>query len=180
MLCHYYYSHSTEARSLAETAIAIGYESVHIVSYPLDVLEKSGLPLKSTIEPYSEGIFVHRPEAVGDYKVLDGRLMHGMSGLIIDLLSTTEGPTIVMDLYLVPHGRIVMDAVRTVRTMPGRPRQDIITIAEAVGSDITSQVSTSLTSGKYISYCPVRNAFLIFSFSLPSTHRPLWCSTIDP
>jgi hypothetical protein len=30
--------------------------------------------------------------------VLDGRLMHGMSGLIIDLLTSLEGPTAVMCL----------------------------------------------------------------------------------
>eukprot|EP00952_Eustigmatos_sp_NYUAD-ZCMA_P002021 9051-Eustigmatos_ZCMA.PRE.1 len=60
--------HSTEARNLAETAKALGYEGIHIISYPLDVLEGSGLPLKAEVNPYSEGIEVHRPEGVGDYK----------------------------------------------------------------------------------------------------------------
>jgi hypothetical protein len=50
----------------------------------------------------------------------------------------------------VPHGRIVMDAVRAARRMPGRGRSDIVTIAEAVGSDITSQVSVSLTHGQSV------------------------------
>ena len=35
--------HSTEARNLAEAAIARGFRSVHIVSYPLEVLEDSSL-----------------------------------------------------------------------------------------------------------------------------------------
>lgn len=76
--------------------------------------------------------------------------MHGMSGLIIDLLQHFEGPTLVMDLYLVPHGRIVMDAVRAVRRMPGGKggKKEITTIAEAVGSDLTSQVSVCLAKGK--------------------------------
>ena len=37
--------HSTEARNLAEAAVQRGVKNVHIVSYPLDVLEESGLPL---------------------------------------------------------------------------------------------------------------------------------------
>lgn len=50
-----------------------GFESVHIVTYPLSVLEGSGLPLKAAVEPYSAGIQVHRPEPVGDYKVYWGK-----------------------------------------------------------------------------------------------------------
>lgn len=65
--------HSTEARNLAESAKSMGFSEVHIVTWPLDVLERSGLPLKTEISSYSPGIVVHRPPAVGDYKVLDGR-----------------------------------------------------------------------------------------------------------
>jgi hypothetical protein len=42
---------------------------VHIVTYAMDVLQRSGLPLKDSIMEYSEGITVHRPDGVGDYKV---------------------------------------------------------------------------------------------------------------
>ncbi|MEM6280491.1 MAG: glycosyl transferase family 1, partial [Verrucomicrobiota bacterium] len=74
--------HSTEARNLAEAAIARGFQSVHIVSYPIETLQNSQLPLKplDTISPYSDGIEVNRPEPIGDYKVLDGRLGYAISG----------------------------------------------------------------------------------------------------
>lgn len=140
--------HSTEARNLAEAAIAEGFHSVHIVSYPIDVLEESGLPLKplDTISEYSPGIEVHRPEPIGNYKVLDGRLGYAISGQIADLLHRLPGKTILMDLYLVPHGQMVINAVdsfKKVRTSP-----DVFTIGEAVGSDITNVVSNALESGQ--------------------------------
>ena len=52
--------HSTETRNLAEAARSLGIENVHIVSYPLDVLAASGLPLKPdhSVEAYSSGITV--------------------------------------------------------------------------------------------------------------------------
>lgn len=53
-----------------------GFASVHIITYPLSTLEKSGLPLKPSVEPYSQGIHVHRPEPVGDYKVNRGTNTH--------------------------------------------------------------------------------------------------------
>ncbi|MEM1213220.1 MAG: glycosyltransferase family 4 protein [Planctomycetota bacterium] len=146
--------HSTEARNLAEAAIASGFEQVHIVSYPLDVLETSGLPLKpiESVLPYSPGITVHRPAMVGDYKMLDGRLMTAMSGTLVDVIGECRGLTMVMCLYLAPHGQIVMDAVQSLEVMEaagaleGAERR-IVTIAEAVGSDITNVVSNALRSG---------------------------------
>jgi glycosyltransferase involved in cell wall biosynthesis len=139
--------HSTEGRNLAESAKELGFQNIHIVTYPVSLLEASNLPLKKTINPYSKGITVHRPNVIGDYKILDGRVIHAMTAKIIDLLNLMKGNVIVMDLYLVPHGKIVMDAVQVVR----RYKKDlkIVTIAEAVGSDITSQIYNCLRSGSY-------------------------------
>ena len=36
--------HSGEARHLAESAVDAGFEQIHLVTYPLDVLEQSSLP----------------------------------------------------------------------------------------------------------------------------------------
>lgn len=140
--------HSTEARNLAEAALAMGMENVHIVSYPLDVLEKSSLPLKdlATISPYSEGITIDRPEALGDYKVLDGRIGLGISGRLIDLLHSLPGKTMVMDLYLVPHGAMVMQAVNSFKKCG--LDADVFTVGEAVGSDITNVVGNALAEGR--------------------------------
>jgi len=142
--------HSTEARNLAESAIKAGFKSVHIVTYPLDHLENSGLPLKplDTLPPYSEGIHVHRPGPVGDYKVLDGRLLHAMAGKICDLLhEQRDGHTLVMDLYLVPHGEVVLRAVDSFEH--SGVSTNVTTIAEAVGSDITNVVNNAIESGEY-------------------------------
>ena len=141
--------HSTEARNLAEAAIEMGMDGVHIVSYPIDDLQKSGLPLKplETVMPYSEGISVDRPDPVGDYKVLDGRLSYGVSGHLVDLLSSLHGTTALMDLYLVPHGQMVMSAVESFRGS-GRSA-NVMTIGEAVGSDITNVVSNAVAEGKF-------------------------------
>ena len=136
--------HSTEARNLAEAALTQGIKNIHIVSYPLGVLEESDLPLKpiETITPYSPGIRVDRPSPLGDYKVLDGRISLGISGHIVDLLHQLEEKTIVMDLYLVPHGTMVMEAVRSFQKS-GLTTQ-VSTIGEAVGSDITNVVGNAL------------------------------------
>ena len=91
-----------------------------------------------------EGQQPHRPEPVGGYKVLDGGLLHGMSGRIVDLVAQRRGTTWIMDLYLVPHGRVVMQAVQTLRHLP--ERSEIITIGEAVGSDITDVVRNALAA----------------------------------
>ena len=63
--------HSGEARNLAEVALRRGFTDVRIVSWPLDLLATSGLPLKPLdgVLPYTKGIEVERPEPVGDYKV---------------------------------------------------------------------------------------------------------------
>ncbi|GAA5484742.1 glycosyltransferase family 4 protein [Haloferula sargassicola] len=140
--------HSTEARNLAEAALAMGMENVHIVSYPLHTLENSGLPLKdqATISPYSPGISVDRPEPLGDYKVLDGRLSLGIGGHLVDLLYKLPGRTMLMDLYLVPHGLMTMRAVNSFR-MSGT-RSSVFTVGEAVGSDITNVVGNALAEGR--------------------------------
>ena len=140
--------HSTEARNLAEAAISAGLENVHIVSYPLDVLEESALPLKplDTISPYSPGITVDRPEPLGDYKVLEGRLGLGIGGHLADLLHRLPGRTLLMDLYLVPHGFMVMQAVESFRH--SGTEASVFTVGEAVGSDITNVVTNALNEGR--------------------------------
>lgn len=140
--------HSTEARNLAEAAVAAGIEEVRIVSYPIDILEESGLPLKplETISQYSKGIEVDRPEPLGDYKVLDGRLGLGIGGHLIDLLHSLPGKTLLMDLYLVPHGMMVMNAVNSFRL--SGCEADVFTVGEAVGSDITNVVNNALAEGR--------------------------------
>src|SRR6476619_895593 len=74
--------HSGEARNLAEAALARGFSEVRIITWPIHRLVESGLPLKPLdgIAPYSAGIVVERPEAVGDYKVPDGRHLAGLTG----------------------------------------------------------------------------------------------------
>ncbi|MDY7105464.1 MAG: glycosyltransferase family 4 protein [Actinomycetota bacterium] len=152
--------HATEARNLAEAALDLGVERVHIVTYPLDVLAQSSLPLKpiDRILPYSEGIVVDRPAPMGDYKVLDGRLSLAIGGRIIDILRTNPGPTIVMELYLVPHGQMVLDAVRALDT-PAE-RLDVTTIGEAVGSDITNVVRNAVAEGRVGAAQMVLSTFL--------------------
>ena len=105
--------HSGEARNLAEAALHRGFTEVRIVTWPLDLLESSGLPLKPLdgVLPYSEGIEVERPEPVGDYKVPDGRHLAGMTGRLVELF--TDGvPTVCISLYLSPHTIAVSDALR--------------------------------------------------------------------
>lgn len=140
--------HSTEARNLAEAALKSGIKNVHIVSYPLDILEASGLPLKplETISPYSPGITIDRPEPMGDYKVLDYRLSLGIGGHLVDLLHKLPGRTLLMDLYLVPHGMMVMNAVNSFRG--SGTKASVFTVGEAVGSDITNVVGNALLEGR--------------------------------
>lgn len=140
--------HSTEARNLAEAALNLGLDNVHIISYPLDVLRESSLPMKAedTVSPYSPGITIDRPEPLGDYKVLDGRLSLGISGHLAGLLSKLPGKTLLMDLYLVPHGLMVMQAVSSFK-MSGR-EPSVYTVGEAVGSDITNVVGSALEEGR--------------------------------
>lgn len=139
--------HSIEARSLAETALARGFADVHILSWPLERLSSGGLPLKplDRVLPYSPGITVERPEPVGDYRVPDGRYLAGLTGRLIELFSDGV-PTVAMSLYLSPHADAVAEARRVARAMGGGEK--VVTIAEAVGSDVTNVVRDCLRSGR--------------------------------
>lgn len=137
--------HSVEARNLAEAALDRGFDDVRIVTWSLDRLEEVGLPLKPRVEPYSPGITVERPEAVGGYKVPDARHTTGMVGRLVELF--TDGvPTVCMSLYLLPHSMVVAEALATARAT-GLP-VEVTTIAEAVGSDITDIARTALTEDR--------------------------------
>src|SRR5919112_1509613 len=151
--------HSGEARNLAEAALHRGFTEVRIVTWPLDLLESSGLPLKPLdgMLPYSEGIEVERPEPVGDYKVPDGRHLAGMTGRLVELF--TDGvPTVCISLYLSPHTLAVSDALRVARST-GRP-VPVTTIAEAVGSDVTNVVRTCVADGQFGAAAQVLSAYL--------------------
>lgn len=139
--------HSTEARNLAEAAISDGWDSAHIVTWPMEHLRASGLPLKpeSSIMPYSEGITVHRPEPVGGYKVLDGRHLSAMTGKIVELARHMDGEVVLMSLYLAPHADVTARAAATLARVC--PNTQVTTIAEAVGSDITDVVRNALADG---------------------------------
>nr|WP_317451958.1 glycoside hydrolase domain-containing protein [Microbacterium sp. NIBRBAC000506063] len=83
--------HSVEGRNLAEAALTRGFDEVRIVTWPLERLATSGLPLKplETVLPYSAGIHVERPEPVGDYKVPTGATSPGSPGV-----SSSSSPTV--------------------------------------------------------------------------------------
>jgi glycosyltransferase involved in cell wall biosynthesis len=135
--------HSGEARNLAEVALERGFDDVRIVTWPIATLQAAGLPLKplDAVLPYSAGITVERPDPVGDYKVPDARYYGGLVGRLVELF--TDGvPTVAMSLYLTPHAAAVNDALAVARST-GLP-VDVTTIAEAVGSDITNVVRTSV------------------------------------
>jgi glycosyltransferase involved in cell wall biosynthesis len=151
--------HSGEARNLAEAALHRGFTEVRIVTWPLELLAKSGLPLKPLdgVMPYSEGIEVERPEGVGDYKVPDGRYLSGMTGRLVELF--TDGvPTVCMSLYLSPHTIAVSDALRVARNT-GLP-VPVLTIAEAVGSDVTNVVRSCVADGNFGAAAQVLSAYL--------------------
>lgn len=140
--------HSVEARNLAETALERGFTDVRIVTWPLERLQQSGLPLKplDTVLPYSPGIVVERPEPIGDYKIPDGRYLAGLVGRLVELF--TDGvPTVCMSLYLSPHTLAVAEALRVARAtgLAG----DVRTIAEAVGSDVTNVVRQAVLAGDF-------------------------------
>lgn len=86
--------HSGEARNLAEVALTRGFTEVRIVTWPLERLVESGLPLKpmETVMPYSPGITVERPGPVGGYKIPDGRYLAGMVGRLVESLPTACPP----------------------------------------------------------------------------------------
>ncbi|GAA2721346.1 glycosyltransferase [Cellulomonas aerilata] len=140
--------HSGEARNLAEAALTRGFDDVRIITWPLERLVASGLPLKPVdgVLPYSPGITVERPEPVGDYKVVDGRYLAGVTGRLVELF--TDGvPTVAMSLYLSPHAVAVADAVRVAHAT-GLP-VDVVTVAEAVGSDVTNVVRACVEEDRF-------------------------------
>jgi glycosyltransferase involved in cell wall biosynthesis len=151
--------HSGEARNLAEVALQRGFTDVRIISWPFDLLAKSGLPLKplDRVLPYSKGIEVERPEPVGDYKVPDGRYLAGVTGRLVELF--TDGiPTVCMSLYLSPHTLAVSEALRVARST-GLP-VNVKTIAEAVGSDVTNVVRSCAGDGRFGAAAQVLSAYL--------------------
>jgi len=151
--------HSGEARNLAEAAMLRGFTEVRIVTWPLDRLVETGLPLKPLdgVSAYSVGIEVERPEPVGDYKVPDGRYLAGLVGRLVELF--TDGvPTVAMSLYLSPHTVAVTDALRVARAT-GLP-VEVTTIAEAVGSDVTNVVRSCVSEGRFGAAAHVLTAYL--------------------
>ncbi|WP_084039294.1 glycosyltransferase [Demequina sp. NBRC 110053] len=151
--------HSGEARNLAEAALARGFDDVRILSWPIELLERTGLPLKpvDSVLPYSPGITVERPEPVGGYKIPDGRYLSGLVGRLVELF--TDGvPTVCMSLYLSPHTLAVADAVRVARST-GLP-MDVTTIAEAVGSDVTAVVQECVEADRFGAAAHVLSAYL--------------------
>jgi glycosyltransferase involved in cell wall biosynthesis len=151
--------HSGEARNLAEVALQRDFTDVRIITWPLDLLARSGLPLKPLdgVLPYTESIEVERPEPVGDYKVPDGRYLAGMTGRLVELF--TDGvPTVCMSLYLSPHTLAVSEALRVARST-GLP-VPVTTVAEAVGSDVTNVVRSCASDGRFGAAAQVLSAYL--------------------
>jgi glycosyltransferase involved in cell wall biosynthesis len=151
--------HSVEARNLAEVALTRGFDEVRIVTWPIERLEQTGLPLKplESVLPYSAGIEVERPEPVGDYKVPDGRYLSGMVGRLVELF--TDGvPTVCLSLYLSPHTLAVAEAVRVAHAT-GLP-VNVTTIAEAVGSDVTNVVRSCVERGEFGAAAQILAAYL--------------------
>ena len=151
--------HSGEGRNVAEVALQRDFTDVRIITWPLDLLATSGLPLKPLdgMLPYSKGIVVERPEPVGDYKVPDGRFLAGMTGRLVELF--TDGvPTVCMSLYLSPHTLAVSEALRVAHST-GLPVR-VATIAEAVGSDVTNVVRSCAGEGRFGAAAQVLSAYL--------------------
>lgn len=151
--------HSVEARNLAEAALQRGFDDVRIVTWPIELLESAGLPLKplDTISPYSPGITVERPAPIGDYKIVDGRYTSGVVGRLVELF--TDGvPTVCMSLYLSPHTLCVAEAVRIAQST-GLPVR-LATIAEAVGSDVTNVVRAAVADDRFGAAAQVLSSYL--------------------
>ncbi len=151
--------HSGEARNLAEAALDRGFTEVRILTWPLERLEQTGLPLKplDRVLPYREGVVVERPEPVGDYKVPDGRYLAGLTGRLVELF--TDGvPTVCLALYLSPHAVAVADALRVAEST-GLDTA-VITVAEAVGSDVTNVVSSCVAEGRWGAAAHVLSSYL--------------------
>jgi glycosyltransferase involved in cell wall biosynthesis len=151
--------HSVEGRNLAEAALERGFDEVRIVTWPIERLQATGLPLKplDRMLPYSDRIIVERPEPVGDYKVPDGRYLAGITGRLVELF--TDGvPTVCLSLYLSPHTVAVTDAVRAAWST-GLP-VNVTTIAEAVGSDVTNVVRSCVEQGRFGAAAHILSSYL--------------------
>jgi glycogen synthase len=140
--------HSGEARNLAEVALTRGFDDVRLLTWPISTLQAAGLPLKplDRLLPYSDGITVERPEAVGDYRVPDGRHLAGLTGRLVELLAEPV-PTTCLSMYLAPHTAVVVDAVAAARAAGFTP--DVHTVAKAVGSDVTNVIRSCLREGRF-------------------------------
>lgn len=141
--------HSGEARNLAEMALIRGFDDVRLLTWPIATLQAAGLPLKplDRLQPYSYGITVERPEAVGDYRVPDGRNLAGLTGRLVELLAEPV-PTTCLSMYLAPHANVVVDAVASARAA-GLVTTGVHTIAKAVGSDVTNVIRSCLREGHF-------------------------------
>jgi glycosyltransferase involved in cell wall biosynthesis len=157
--------HSIEARNLAEAALARGFDEVRIVTWPIEVLQRAGLPLKplDRILPYGDGIILERPTPVGNYKMPDGRYLAALTGRLVELF-TDSIPTLCMSLYLSPHAVAVADALRVARDT-GLP-VNVTTIAEAVGSDVTNVVRSCLQEGCWGAAAHVLSSYLAHDLCL--------------
>ncbi|MEV4073319.1 glycosyltransferase [Nonomuraea fuscirosea] len=140
--------HSGEARNLAEVALTRGFTDVRLLTWPIPTLQAAGLPLKplDRLLPYSAGITVERPDAVGDYRVPDGRHQAGLTGRLVELLAEPV-PTVCLSMYLAPHTAVVVDAVAAARAAGFAP--DVRTVAKAVGSDVTNVIRSCLREGRF-------------------------------
>lgn len=140
--------HSGEARNLAEVALTRGFDDVRLLTWPIAALEAAGLPLKpmDRLQPYSEGITVERPEAIGDYRVPDGRHLAGLTGRLVELLAEPV-PTTCVSMYLAPHANVVMDAVTAAHA--AGLLTDVHTIAKAVGSDVTNVIRSCVRERRF-------------------------------
>ncbi|WP_440098657.1 glycosyltransferase [Streptosporangium sp. H16] len=140
--------HSGEARNLAEVALTRGFDDVRLLTWTIPTLRAAGLPLKplDRLLPYSAGITVERPEAVGDYRVPDGRHQAGLTGRLVELLAEPV-PTTCLSMYTVPHASVVVDAVAAARAAGFAP--DVHTVAKAVGSDVTNVIRSCLREGRF-------------------------------
>ncbi|GAA1634671.1 hypothetical protein GCM10009733_034620 [Nonomuraea maheshkhaliensis] len=140
--------HSGEARNLAEVALTRGFTDVRLLTWPIPALQAAGLPLKplDRLLPYSAGITVERPDAVGDYRVPDGRHQAGLTGRLVELLAEPV-PTVCLSMYLAPHTAVVVDAVAAARAAGFAP--DVRTVAKAVGSDVTNVIRSCLREGRF-------------------------------
>ena len=114
--------HSGEARNLAEVALTRGFDDVRLLTWPIATLQAAGLPLKplDRLQPYSDGITVERPDAVGDYRVPDGRHLAGLVGRLVELLAEPVSDHLPVD---VPGAARQCRHRRGDRGARGRPRR---------------------------------------------------------